>query len=334
MIGSDTIGTEKPILKVKELDVAIFTKTSRLPVVRDVSFTLAPGETLGLVGESGSGKSMTALAVMGLLTKPICRITGGQILFDQRDLTALTRREMQQVRGKSIAMVFQEPMTSLNPVLTIGYQIREAILCHEKISIRDAKERSIELLQKVGIPLPEQRLHEYPHQLSGGMRQRVMISMALASHPQVLICDEPTTALDVTIQSQILDLITTLKAETKTGVLLITHDMGIIGEMSNRVLVMYAGTIMEYAQVEDLFQNPLHPYTIGLMTSIPRLTEERDTLAEIPGMVPSMDSLPAGCLFHDRCPFTRDICRMQMPPMSDWERRKIRCWQYTSQWTQ
>ncbi|MDR2103357.1 MAG: ABC transporter ATP-binding protein [Treponema sp.] len=333
MIGSDTIGTEKPILKVKELDVAIFTKTSRLPVVRDVSFTLAPGETLGLVGESGSGKSMTALAVMGLLTKPICRITGGQILFDQQDLAALTRREMQQVRGKSIAMVFQEPMTSLNPVLTIGYQIREAILCHEKISARDAKERSIELLKKVGIPLPEQRLHEYPHQLSGGMRQRVMISMALASHPRVLICDEPTTALDVTIQSQILDLISTLKTETKTGVLLITHDMGIIGEMANSVLVMYAGTIMEYARVEDLFQDPLHPYTIGLMTSIPRLTEERDTLVEIPGMVPSMDSLPAGCLFHDRCPFTRDICRMQMPHLNDWKGRKIRCWQYTPQWT-
>jgi peptide/nickel transport system ATP-binding protein/oligopeptide transport system ATP-binding protein len=320
------------LLDVQGLDVTIRTKNGPLFAVRDLSFTLAAEETLGVVGESGSGKSMTALAIMRLLAEPVCHITGGHIFFRDRDLRTLPAGDMRLIRGKSIAMIFQEPMTSLNPVLTVGYQLNEAIRCHEKISRREAWNRSVQLLQKVGISLPEQRLREYPYQLSGGMRQRVMIAMALACRPQILICDEPTTALDVTIQSQILKLIATLKEETKTAVLLITHDMGVINEMADHVLVMYAGTIMEYAPAEDLFREPLHPYTIGLMASIPKLNEEREGLAEIPGTMPSPDAMPAGCLFHDRCTLARSVCKTQTPAMQLSAGRWVRCWQYTAAW--
>jgi peptide/nickel transport system ATP-binding protein/oligopeptide transport system ATP-binding protein len=312
--------------------VTVRTKNGPLPVVRDLSFSLAAEETLGVVGESGSGKSMTALAIMRLLAEPACRITGGRILFRDKDLGSLPAGDMRRIRGKSIAMIFQEPMTSLNPVLTIGYQLNEAIRCHEKAGSRDIQNRSLHLLQKVGIPLPEQRMKEYPYQLSGGMRQRVMIAMALACRPQILICDEPTTALDVTIQSQILQLIAALKAETKTAVLLITHDMGVLSEMADHILVMYAGMVMEYARAEDLFRAPLHPYTIGLMASIPKLNEDQDALAEIPGTVPSPESLPGGCLFHDRCFLARPVCKARTPDMQAITGRMVRCWQYSSAW--
>ncbi|MDR1786620.1 MAG: ABC transporter ATP-binding protein [Spirochaetaceae bacterium] len=320
------------ILEVSGLDVTIRKKKANLFAVRDVCFSLREGTTLGVVGESGSGKSMTALAVMRLLAEPVCRISRGEALFQGRDLRTLSPREMRAIRGNNMAMIFQEPMTSLNPVLTIGYQIQETLLCHEKISPREARSRCVGLLEKVGIPLPEQRLREYPYQLSGGMRQRVMIAMALACHPRLLICDEPTTALDVTIQSQILSLINELKKETRAAVMLITHDMGIIGEMADQVLVMYAGMVMEYAAITGLLEEPLHPYTAALIDSIPSLTEQRETLREIPGSVPSLDELPPGCLFHTRCAYCREICRTGIPGLTSYRGRTVRCWKYTPRW--
>lgn len=261
----------KELLKVNNLGITFFTDRGALPAVQEVSFTVHPGETLGVVGESGCGKSMTALSLMQLIPSPPGKITSGEIIYKGEDLLKKSEREIQNIRGKEISMIFQEPMTSLNPVVTVGKQIMEAVLTHENISKEDAKKRALEMISLVGIPMPEKVFASCPHQLSGGMRQRIMIAMALSCKPSLLICDEPTTALDVTIQAQILKLINRLKYEMNSSVLLITHDMGVISEMADNVIVMYAGKIVEYTSVNDLFKNPLHPYTVGLMKSIPEI---------------------------------------------------------------
>jgi peptide/nickel transport system ATP-binding protein len=295
-----------------------------------VSFTLKPRETLAIVGESGCGKSITALSLMRLVPDPPGRIAGGSVKLAGVDLLALSEEAMRSVRGKDVAMIFQEPMTSLNPVLTIGSQIAEALLLHEDLSRQEAWDKAIEMLRIVRIPDPKQRAREYPHQLSGGMRQRAMIAMALACNPKVLIADEPTTALDVTIQAQILDLILDLQKKLGTAVILITHDLGVVAETAQRVIVMYAGRKVEEAPVEDLFARPQHPYTRGLLASIPRLalmrgdnTDTGERLQEIPGMVPALSNLPEGCVFAPRCAYVIDICRERYP---DYEEKRPQHW--------
>jgi peptide/nickel transport system ATP-binding protein len=314
---SDTLA---PLLEVEHLQTYFFLRHGILKAVDGVSFQLARQETLAIVGESGCGKSMTALSLMRLIPDPPGKIVGGAVRLDGVDLIALDERAMRNVRGKDISMIFQEPMTSLNPVMTIGKQIAEALLLHEYSSRKDAMRRAVDILRLVRIPEPEQRLREYPHQLSGGMRQRVMIAMALACNPKVLIADEPTTALDVTIQAQILDIILDLQKKLGTAVILITHDLGVVAETAQRVIVMYAGRKVEEASVEDLFERPQHPYTHGLMASIPRLElmrggsgETKHRLREIPGIVPSLTNLPPGCTFAPRCPFAEDRCRARAP---------------------
>ena len=279
----------KELLKVNNLGITFFTDRGALPAVQEVTFTVHPGETLGVVGESGCGKSMTALSLMQLIPSPPGKITSGEIIYKGEDLLKKSEREIQNIRGKEISMIFQEPMTSLNPVVTVGKQIMEAVLTHENISKEDAKKRALEMISLVGIPMPEKVFASCPHQLSGGMRQRIMIAMALSCKPSLLICDEPTTALDVTIQAQILKLINRLKYEMNSSVLLITHDMGVISEMADNVIVMYAGKIVEYTSVNDLFKNPLHPYTVGLMKSIPDIdSDSEEELEVIPGSVPML----------------------------------------------
>jgi len=304
------------LLKIENLTTSFATETGRLPAVENVSFHINRGESLGLVGESGCGKSVTALSIMRLLPKPAGRIDGGRVLLDDTDIIRLPAEEMRHIRGSRLAMIFQEPMTALNPVHTIGKQLREIFRLHENIrKRRQADEKAVELLKQVSIPDPVRRLKEYPHQISGGMRQRVMIAMALACDPDLLIADEPTTALDVTIQAQILDLIKTQQRQRGLTVLLITHDLGVIAETCDRVCVMYAGRIVETADVKTLFKQPAHPYTKGLLASIPRLENRRKTrLPIIPGMVPSLSELPAGCRFQNRCPQAQDICRVEEPP--------------------
>ena len=281
--------------------------------VDGVSFSLYKGETLGLVGESGCGKSVTALSVMRLVREPPGRIEAGRIAVNGRDLTALSEQEMCRIRGDEVAMIFQEPMSSLNPVLTCGFQIMEAVMLHQDASRAEARERAVEMLKLVGIPAPEQRIDEYPHQLSGGMRQRIMIAMALSCNPDVLIADEPTTALDVTIQAQILELLQQLQEELAMAILLITHDLGVVAEVADRVAVMYAGRIVETARTRELFASPRHPFTRGLLRSIPDLEGERERLDIIPGSVPDARDLPAGCAFHPRCPLADDGCRRRRP---------------------
>ena len=289
----------KELLKVNNLGITFFTDRGALPAVQEVTFTVHPGETLGVVGESGCGKSMTALSLMQLIPSPPGKITSGEIIYKGEDLLKKSEREIQNIRGKEISMIFQEPMTSLNPVVTVGKQIMEAVLTHENISKEDAKKRALEMISLVGIPMPEKVFASCPHQLSGGMRQRIMIAMALSCKPSLLICDEPTTALDVTIQAQILKLINRLKYEMNSSVLLITHDMGVISEMADNVIVMYAGKIVEYTSVNDLFKNPLHPYTVGLMKSIPDIdSDSEEELEVIPGSVPMLYELPEGCFLH------------------------------------
>ncbi len=278
-----------------------------------MSFALEAGRTLGIVGESGCGKSVSALSIMGLVPRPPGRIAGGEILFEGRDLLKLDAAEMRALRGDRISMIFQEPMSSLNPAFTIGDQIAEVLLRHRKISKKEARESAIAMLHHVRIPEPERRYGDYPHRLSGGMRQRVMIAMALACEPKLLIADEPTTALDVTIQAQILDLMRTLREETGTAIILITHDLGVVAELADDVAVMYAGRIVEQAGVAQLFANPQHPYTIGLLGSIPRLHLEQDRLAAIEGQVPGPFSTSAGCRFEPRCPFAIGKCRSEDP---------------------
>jgi len=296
------------LLAVNDLKTSFAIEGGEFHAVDGVSFSIEAGHTLGIVGESGCGKSVTALSIMALVPQPPGRIAGGEILFEGVDLTRLTRSQMRELRGDRISMIFQEPMTSLNPVLTVGEQIVEGVLRHRKMSRDAAKDLAIDMLEKVHIPSPEQRFGDYPHRLSGGMRQRVMIAMALACKPQLLIADEPTTALDVTIQAQILDLMRMLREETGTAIMLITHDLGVIAELADDVVVMYAGRVVERASVTTLFAQPQHPYTIGLLGSIARLDLEQDRLAAIQGQVPNPLAPVTGCRFHPRCPFAYERC--------------------------
>lgn len=321
------------ILEVQNLKTYFHTDAGLSKAVNDVSFSVERGKTLGIVGESGCGKSITSLSIMGLVETPPGEIAGGKILFDGEDLLQKNDNQMREIRGKKIAMIFQEPMTSLNPVFTIGQQIIEALMLHEKMTKQQARQKGIEMLELVKIPLAKKRFDEYPHQLSGGMRQRVMIAMALCCSPELLICDEPTTALDVTIQAQILDLINELKEKTGTSVMMITHDLGVIAEVADDVMVMYAGKVVEHATCDQIFEEPMHPYTFGLMNCIPKLDDD-DTkeLSVIEGMVPSFDDMPKGCAFSPRCPHARELCRQEMPELSEVRGRKVRCFKYTQEW--
>jgi oligopeptide/dipeptide ABC transporter ATP-binding protein len=310
-----------PLIEIKNLRTHFFTDEGVVKAVEDVSLTIPKGKTLGLVGESGCGKSVTALSVIRLISSPGRIVNGSITLYNDDetvDLTTLPEAEMRQLRGNTIAMIFQEPMTSLNPVFTVGAQITEAIRLHQKASKSEARERAIELLRKVKVPAPQQRIREYPHQFSGGMRQRVMIAMALACNPRLLIADEPTTALDVTIQAQILDLLNELQADTGMSILVITHDLGIIAEMADEVAVMYASKIVERAAVEELFANAQHPYTHGLFASKPQPgLSKSERLTSIDGMVPSPLRFPSGCKFHPRCPHRQDRCQTEEPELRE-----------------
>ena len=321
------------ILEVQGLKTWFHTDAGLSRAVNNVSFSVEKGKTLGIVGESGCGKSITSLSIMGLVQTPPGEIAGGKILFDGEDLLEKSDDEMRTIRGKKIAMIFQEPMTSLNPVFTIGQQLIETLILHEKLTKQQAREKGIEMLKLVKIPLAEKRFDEYPHQLSGGMRQRVMIAMALCCSPELLICDEPTTALDVTIQAQILDLINELKEQTGTSVMMITHDLGVIAEVADDVMVMYAGKVVEHATCDQIFEKPMHPYTHGLMNCIPKLDgDDSQELSVIEGMVPSFDDMPKGCAFCPRCPEAMDICKEKMPKLSEAEGRMVRCFKYTEEW--
>jgi len=325
------IPAEDTVLDVKNLQTVFFTNSGLFKAVDDLSFSVRRGETLAIVGESGCGKSVTALSIMRLVPDPPGRIVGGSVALEGTDVLGLDEAEMRAIRGNRISMIFQEPMTSLNPVMRIGDQITEAVRLHREISAREAWKKAVEMLRLVRIPEPERRVHEYPHQLSGGMRQRAMIAMALACRPALLIADEPTTALDVTIQAQILALIVELQKELGTGLILITHDLGVVAQTAQRVIVMYAGKKVEEAGVEALFENPRHPYTRGLMASMPAVasfgskTDAR--LNEIPGMVPSLTNLPPGCAFAPRCTLAIDKCRAEYPPLEDWgDNHFAACW--------
>jgi oligopeptide transport system ATP-binding protein len=312
--GAATRG--QPLLEVKNLKTQFFTQDGVVKAVDDVSFYVMPGETLGVVGESGSGKSMTGLSIMRLIPNPPGKIVNGEIVFNGRDVLKMSEDQVRSIRGNDIAMIFQDPMTSLNPVLTINRQISEALQLHMGMNKGQARNRAVELLQMVGIPNAEERVDQYPHQFSGGMRQRVMIAMALSCNPKLLIADEPTTALDVTIQAQILDLMRQLQAETGTGVLMITHSMGVVAGMADRVQVMYAGHIVETAETEEIFGNPRHPYTVGLMQSIPRLdSQRREKLRPIRGLPPDLIDLPDMCPFTPRCNYAREKCEQKNPPL-------------------
>ena len=295
--------------------------------VDGVDLSLERGRTLGIVGESGCGKSVTALSIMGLVPQPPGRIAGGEVLFEGEDLLQAPARRMRDLRGDKLSMIFQEPMTSLNPAFPAGDQVAEALLRHRKISPKQARDQAVEMLRKVRIPSPERRARDYPHQLSGGMRQRVMIAMALACDPRLLIADEPTTALDVTIQAQILELMRLLRAELGTAIILITHDLGVIAELADDVIVMYAGKVVERCAAERLFAEPQHPYTIGLLGSIPRLHLAQARLSAIEGVVPDPVAFPQGCRFHPRCPFAVDKCRAEVPPLIKVsENHEAACW--------
>ncbi|MCF8533178.1 MAG: ABC transporter ATP-binding protein [Reyranella sp.] len=311
------------ILQVDNLQTHFFTAVGTVRAVDGVSYALKAGETLGVVGESGCGKSVSALSILRLVANPPGRIVGGRIEFEGRNLLEVSETEMERIRGNEISMIFQEPMTSLNPLFTVGRQVSEAIALHQGLSRREAMDRAVEMLRQVYIPEPERRVHAYPHQLSGGMRQRVMIAMALSCNPKVLIADEPTTALDVTIQAQILDLMRELQKTFGTAIVLITHDMGVVAENADRVVVMYAGRKVEEAPAAELFDNPGHPYTRGLLGSIPHLDTaaqsdgSRARLTEIKGMVPSLFDLPPGCSFAPRCGFATDRCRAETPTLAE-----------------
>ncbi len=320
-----------PLLEIRGLKTYFFTRKGVVKAVDGVDLSLKEGETLGLVGESGCGKTVTALSIMRLISEPIGRITEGSINFEGRDLVKATESEMRKIRGNRISMIFQEPMTSLNPVLKVGDQISEAIQLHQDVSKKEAWDRSIDMLRLVGIPSPESRVNEYPHQMSGGMRQRVMIGMALSCHPKLMIADEPTTALDVTIQAQILDLISRLKERVGSSILLITHNLGVVAEVAQYVGVMYAGYIVEYADVIQLFKEPKHPYTVGLFQSIPKKkgSAKRERLQAIPGLVPDLLELPKGCKFQDRCSRVFQRCKEDAPPLLMLGNgHQVRCWLY------
>jgi oligopeptide/dipeptide ABC transporter ATP-binding protein len=316
----------EPLIQVRDLRTHFDTEEGVVRAVDGVSFELAAGETLALVGESGSGKSVTALSLLRLVACPPGRPAGGSIRFRGRDLLALPEHEMRALRGREISMVFQEPMTSLNPVYTCGEQIAEVVRTHERAGRAGARERAIEMMRRVGIPSPELRVDEYPHQMSGGMRQRIMIAMALACRPSLLIADEPTTALDVTIQAQILQLLEALRRELGMAVLLITHDLGVVAETADRVAVMYAGQVVESCTVERAFARPAHPYTAGLMASRPRLGERRERLATLPGQVPDPSCFPTGCRFQPRCPVAVARCAEEPPVLEPEPGHLSRCW--------
>ena len=326
------ISENHPLLKIRNLHTYFFLDEGVLKAVDGIDLDLREGETLGIVGESGCGKSVTALSILQLLPSPPGKIVKGEIYFEGNDLLALSEGEMRKIRGRSISMIFQEPMTCLNPVFQVGDQISEILRLHEGVSRKEAWERSIEMLRMVGIPSPERRVREYPHHLSGGMRQRAMIAMAMACSPKLMIADEPTTALDVTIQAQILDLMTHLKQEKAMSLILITHNLGVIAETVQNVMVMYAGRILEYADVRSIFVNPKHPYTQGLLNSIPRVDRDdtkKERLEAIPGLVPSLLDLPAGCKFLERCKYAFDPCAAEEPPLRGNDSGHfVRCWLY------
>ncbi len=319
----------KPILEVQELCTSFFTDEGVVHAIDKVSFSLEKGETLGIVGESGSGKTVTSKTLMRIIPSPPGKITGGKVLFHGKDLAAATDKEMQKIRGNKIAMIFQEPMSALNPVFTVGWQIDESLRLHQKnLTKAQRAKRVLEMLHKVKIPSPEQRVREYPHQLSGGMRQRVMIAIALACNPEILIADEPTTALDVTIQAQVLRLIGDLKTELGTAVILITHDLGVVAEVCDRVIVMYAGQVVEEASIDDIFHSPSHPYTRALLRSIPKRGKRvaGAKFETIEGMVPDLKNLPKGCRFQGRCDIEKERCRQEEPPLVQvGERQMSRC---------
>ncbi len=310
--------SDKPILEIKKLQTYFFTDDGVLPSVDGVTYKIERGETLGVVGESGSGKSVTAMSILQLIPQPPGKIVGGEILFEGNDLTKYGEEKMRKIRGNDISVIFQEPMTSLNPVYTVGNQIVEAITLHQHVAYAEAREMAIDMLRKVGIPAPEKRIDEYPHQMSGGMKQRVMIAMALACKPKLLIADEPTTALDVTIQAQILELLNELQEEMGMSILFITHDLGVVAETCDHVAVMYAGKIVEYGDVVTIFEEPAHPYSVGLFNSLPNVEAPKteDKLYVIPGMVPRPQDFPSGCRFRSRCPFATDKCKEE-PPLEE-----------------
>jgi peptide/nickel transport system ATP-binding protein len=307
----------KNLLEVRGLRTHFASERGEVRAVDGVDFTLGRGRTLGIVGESGCGKSVTALSIMGLVPQPPGRIAGGEVLFEGEDLLKAPARRLRDLRGDQLSMIFQEPMTSLNPAFRVGEQVAEALLRHKDVDQKAAQTAAVEMLRRVRIPSPERRALDYPHQLSGGMRQRVMIAMALACNPKLLIADEPTTALDVTIQAQILELMRLLREELGTAIILITHDLGVVAELADEVIVMYAGRIVERCAVERLFAEPQHPYSIGLLGSIPRLHLEQERLAAIEGLVPDAAAFPPGCRFHPRCPFAVDQCRSEIPPLRE-----------------
>ena len=323
----ETVTAADVVLDVRDLKTHFKTERGFFRAVDGVSFQVARGRTLAVVGESGCGKSVTSLSIMGLVPEPPGIKAGGEILFEGKDLLAKSRAELEQIRGAKIAMIFQEPMTSLNPVYRVGDQIVEGLVKHRGLSARAARERAIEMLRLVRIPSPETRVDAFPHEMSGGMRQRVMIAIALACEPQVLIADEPTTALDVTIQAQVLDLMRDLKSRLGTAIILITHDLGVVAEMADDVVVMYAGKVVERASVAQLFEDAQHPYTLGLLASVPRLDADQERLQTIEGMVPTPETMPAGCRFAPRCTLASDRCLSEMPPLRELTAgHQVACW--------
>lgn len=322
-----------PLLKVQNLKTYFYSDQKETPAVDGVSFEIDKGETLSIVGESGSGKSVTSLSILQLLPKPHGKIIGGEVLFKGENLVTKSDGEIRKIRGNDISMIFQEPMTSLNPVYTVGNQIVEVLVLHQKLSKKEAKKKAIDMLTLVGIPSADQRVNQYPHQLSGGMRQRVMIGMALACNPDLLIADEPTTALDVTTQAQILDLMNDLKTKLDTSILLITHDLGVVAEAADKVAVMYLGRIVEYADVETFFESPKHPYSRGLIQSMPSLKDRVARLRPIKGQVPHPSDVKSGCRFASRCEYVESKCLSEEPPLIELGRNKTRCWMYSEDWT-
>ncbi|MBS4539089.1 ABC transporter ATP-binding protein [Clostridium sp. D2Q-11] len=319
----------KNLLKVENLKTHFKLDDKTVYAVNDVSFEIKKGEIVALIGESGSGKSVTALSIMGILPMPPGEIKSGEVIFDGEDLLSKKRKDLKSIRGNEISMIYQEPMTSLNPMLKVGYQIKEALTIHNKAKGKEAKAKAIELLRKVDIPEPEKRYNSYPYELSGGMRQRVMIAMALICNPKLLIADEPTTALDVTIQAEILELIKDLKNEYNMSVLFITHDLGVVTNIADRILVMYAGKIREIADTKELYKNPLHPYTVGLMKCIPRLNDPTKKLYTIDGNVPDLLKEPKGCAFYERCEKRMDKCKDNVPSLIEYSTdHYVRCWLY------
>lgn len=318
----------EPLLEVKNLKTYFKINKEWVPAVEEVNFHIDQGETLGIVGESGCGKSVTSMSIMRLLPKATSKIKADEILFQGKDISQITDKEMAQIRGKGIGMIFQDSMTSLNPVKTVGKQLDEAFTVHHCCEASEAKDKSIEMLKKVGIPSPEKRYSEYLHQLSGGMRQRVMIAMALAQNPSLIIADEPTTALDVTIQAQIMELMKEMKENTGVSIMLITHDMGVVAEMADKIMVMYAGMVIEYGDSKGIFKDPLHPYTKGLLASIPRKDKDIDRLYTIEGTVPTLSTMPKGCRFCDRCKQAKERCKTERPGMYQHDGRSVRCFLY------